>query len=129
MRADEIRVHFDYAQSDWQYAESPLFLSQKGSRSPTRNPPDTLHAKKLHPNWSQLEEISSVDSHPREAHSKKLSQSGVTVIIPPARDRWRYHVYRDNRSVDEVLEEFDDSEGLQFRARLSDGNDVKVSWY
>lgn len=102
-------------------------MSQKGSQSPTQNSSDTLHPKKLHPNWLQLEEISSVDSHPGETHSQELSQSGVTVIIPPARDRWRYHVYRDSRSVDEVLEEFDDSEGSQFRARLSDGNDVKVS--
>lgn len=74
-----------------------------------------------------MEEISSVDSHLGEA--QKSSQLGVNVVIPPVRDRWRYHIYRDNRSVDEVLEEFDESEELQFTARLSDGSDVKVSWY
>ena len=116
-----------YAQTDWHDAGSPLFLSQNGSKSPTQVPPERLQLKKQHSNGSQLEEISSDDSHLGETYPRKLAQSSVTVAVPPVQDRWRYHIYHDHRSVDAVLEEFDNFEGSQFRARLSDGSNVKVS--
>ena len=104
-------------------------MSQRGSNSPTQIPSERLHLKELHPSGLQLEEISSTDSHPGKAHPKQSLQSNITVVVPPAQERWRYRIYRDNRSVHEILEESDDSEGLQFRARLSDGSDVNVSWH
>lgn len=102
-------------------------MSQKGSSSPTQIPSETLNPKELHSNELILEEISSEGSHLGEAHPGELLQSSITVVVPPAQERWRYRIYSDNRSVEEILEECDDSEGLLFRARLSDGSDAKVS--
>lgn len=129
MSRNQMQLEFTliYAQTDWHDAGSPLFLSQTGSKSPTQVLSERLHPKKQHSIESQLEEISSADSQLGETHPRKLSQSSVTVAVPPVQDRWRYHIYHDNRSVDAVLEEFDNFEGLKFRARLSDGSDVKVS--
>lgn len=104
-------------------------MSQNGSISPTQIPSEALQPKEVLSNELQLEEISSEESFTVGAKSNELSQLSIRVVVPPVQERWRYQIYHENRSVDEILEEIGDPEGSQFRARLSDGIDVTVSYY
>lgn len=100
---------------------SPLFMSQRSLSSPKRVSAE-VHHEELHPG-EQSEEI----------HHEKTplggSQTTIAIIVPPVQRRWEYQVYHEGNYVDEVVDEYDDSEGLQFLARLSDGSEVKVSFY
>ena len=62
------------------------------------------------------------------SRAESLSRSALAVVVPPVLRRWEYQVYNDDPFVREVLEEYDNSEGVQFLTRLSDGSERKVSY-
>ena len=60
-------------------------------------------------------------------HPEIIARDGIQIIVPAVQRRWEYRLYKEELSVSEVIEEYDDSEEPQFLVRLSDGSKQKVS--
>lgn len=60
-------------------------------------------------------------------HPEVISQEAVKIVVPPVQKRWEYPVYHETPFISKVLKEYDNSDGVQFLVRLSDGSDSKVS--
>jgi hypothetical protein len=113
-------------------ADSPLFVSQQ---SPTPSavttsealPLEELNLEEQHSEKAHPEELKSEGLHPGRTRPGEMLQDTIRIVVPPVQRRWEYQVYHEEVSVDEVLEEFNDSEELHFLVKLSDGNEVTVS--
>jgi hypothetical protein len=90
-------------------------MSQPGITSPKRDSAGAVH-----------HEENLVGTRREETHLGG-NQATIAIIVPPVQRQWEYQVYHEDHYVDEVLDEYDDSKGLRFLARLSDGSEVNVS--
>lgn len=62
----------------------------------------------------------------RPLHSEITAQDTINVVVPPVQRRWEYKVFREVPSVSKVLQEYDNTDGVRFLVRFSDGSESKV---
>lgn len=60
-------------------------------------------------------------------HEKAVKRNGLAVIVPPAQNRWEYKVFREDETVIEILEEYDDAGFVEYLVVFSDGSEDVVS--
>lgn len=70
---------------------------------------------------------STPDAVVHDALSQEIAMNDpIAIILPPVQRRWEYRTY-DDAPVAEVLEEFEDSDTIQYLINLRDGRELKVS--
>lgn len=62
-------------------------------------------------------------------YPKAVKRDGLAVVVPPARNRWEYKVFKEDDEVDEILEEYDDAGFIEYLVLFSDGSEDVVSLY
>lgn len=102
-------------------------LSQQDASAPILHSPEGPDLEELNPKIFQVEASTSGGSYVEDSLFEESEKPNVKVVVPEPSRRWEYQVYHEDVSVEEILEEEEDSEVVKFRAILSDGSEVKVS--
>ena len=91
----------DQEKEDNDRYNSPLFVSP-GSSTPARYPPI------------------------RVSSETTRCKCGIAVVVPPVERRWEYRVFPDEPRVSEIIDEFEDTEEVQYLVAFEDGHEAKV---
>ena len=77
--------------------------------------------------------VSDGDVHsPKSTTSHTVQKQGrfkdsIIIVIPPVTRRWEYRLYDEDSVLKEILDEYEDSDGLQYWVRFRSGREVEVS--
>ncbi|KAL8940694.1 MAG: hypothetical protein Q9216_002681 [Gyalolechia sp. 2 TL-2023] len=92
-------------------------------KSPSRTSGELLSSlKKIIPLSSRLAKPKT--SQPKPIHTRP---NFVAVLVPPVERPWEYEVYYEEDAVEDIIEEYEDLEQLQYLVRSRNGNESEVS--
>lgn len=60
-------------------------------------------------------------------HERAVNRNCLAVIVPPAKNRWEYKIFKEDDEVNEILEEYDDAGFIEYLVLFSDGSEDVVS--